>query len=37
MKYSKEFDKKWQEIWKKENLYKYNPNFYHQMALPIIQ
>ena len=26
MKYSKEIDKKWQEIWKKENLYKYNPD-----------
>lgn len=26
MNYSKEIDKKWQEKWKKENLYKYNPN-----------
>ncbi len=26
MKYSKEIDKKWQEIWKKEGLYKYNPD-----------
>ncbi len=26
MEYSKEIDKKWQEKWKKENLYKYNPN-----------
>ena len=26
MEYSKEIDKKWQEKWKKEGLYKYNPN-----------
>ncbi len=26
MKYSKEIDKKWQEKWKKDNLYKYSPN-----------
>lgn len=26
MNYSKEIDKKWQEKWKKENLYKYDPN-----------
>ena len=26
MKYSKEVDKKWQEEWKKKDLYKYNPD-----------
>ena len=26
MNYSKKIDAKWQEKWKKENLYKYNPN-----------
>ena len=26
MEYSKKIDKKWQEKWKSENLYKYNPN-----------
>lgn len=26
MEYSKKIDKKWQEKWKKENLYKYDPN-----------
>ena len=26
MKYSKEVDKKWQEEWKKKDLYKYDPD-----------
>ena len=26
MEYSKKIDKKWQEKWKSENLYKYDPN-----------
>ena len=26
MNYSKEIDKKWQEKWKKEDVYKYHPD-----------
>ena len=26
MKYSKEIDKKWQDKWREDGLYKYNPN-----------
>ena len=39
MKYSKEIDKKWQDKWREDGLYKYNPNsekekFYTMEMLP---